>query len=337
MSQYLDKKRHSAFEYAVWIIFALIFGIILAYFLGFFGQKLVSYVFPSTPVQALQSTSTVSVASASTAVSEVREGADDAGVAINESVVSDNEVTPVVAPVASNISNEIKVSAKAYLVGDITDGKIIVEKLGTSRFPQASVTKLMTILVTKKYANLQNPVSISKNAVSAYGTEGNLVAGENIRAGDLTYPLLLESSNDAAVALAENYGYQEFLDKMNEEAALIGMMSTKYMDSNGLTPQNVTTVEDLFKLAKYIFVNRPDIFDVTRVKEYSILHHTWRNHNKFLSLSNFIGGKNGFTDEALQTTVSLFSVKGKTVAIILLQSSNREGDVATILKYLKDN
>ena len=270
----------------------------------------------------------------------------DKGSNDSEDAVS-SEVSQAVLYTLKTPTTNLRISAKAYLIGDLDNGKIIAESNGTTTYPMASVSKLMTILVAKEADNFQDSTIISKTAVSTYGTQGELRVGEKIKVGDLEYPLLLESSNDAAEAFAEYYGLPKFITLMNQKAYSLGMTNTKYEDPSGLTPKNVSTTEDLFKLAKYIFQVVPTIFDTTRVRQYSILHHTWTNANHFLALDNFVGGKNGFTDEALQTTVSLFNVQlgnaqggdgGKhNIVIVLLRSQNRENDVYTILNYIRHN
>jgi D-alanyl-D-alanine carboxypeptidase len=120
------------------------------------------------------------------------------------------------------------------------------------------------------------------------------------------------------------------------------MNDTYYNDPSGLDPKNVSTVEDQFKLAKYIYENAPVIFDLTRVRQFEILNHRWYSKNAMLNRTDFLGGKNGFIDESRQTTTSLFDIqmaKGgkRKIAIILLRTNDREGDVVKILNFLKKN
>ncbi len=235
-----------------------------------------------------------------------------------------------------------RVSAKAYLVGDLNTGEVILSKNQDEKFPIASTSKLMTALVTKKIAKSDNTAIITKTALATPGQNGELRLGEKIKVTDLIYPLLLESSNDAAEALALYFGRSSFLSKMNQEAANLQMSSTTYEDPSGLTPHNQSTVSDMFKLAGYIEREQPDLFNITTKRSYTVKNHSWSNISQFLSKDGYMGGKSGYTDEAKQTVVSLFNLplgeKGlRPIAITLLQSPDRRKDVETILKYLKKN
>ena len=235
-----------------------------------------------------------------------------------------------------------KVSAKAYLIGDLNTGEVILAKNQDQKFPIASTSKLMTALVTSKLKKPNETTKITKNALATAGQNGELKLGEKIKISDLIYPLLLESSNDAAEALALHFGRNSFIAKMNQEASALQMTSTFYEDPSGLTPHNQSTVSDMFKLAGYITQQQSDLFKITTKNSYSTKTHSWSNISQFLKNDGYIGGKSGYTDEAKQTVVSLFNLPlsqtgSRPIAINLLQSSDRHNDVKTLLKYLKKN
>jgi len=119
----------------------------------------------------------------------------------------------------NSINTEPKVSAKAYLVGDLNTGEVILSKNQDKKFPIASVSKLMTALVTHLIAPKEDLAVVSKTALSTKGTNGELLLGEKIKTSDLLYPLLLESSNDAAEVLAQNHpaGRAVFVGLMNKK------------------------------------------------------------------------------------------------------------------------
>jgi poly-gamma-glutamate synthesis protein (capsule biosynthesis protein) len=242
----------------------------------------------------------------------------------------------------TDANGQPKVSAKAFLVGDLNTGEVIISKNQEKKFPIASVSKLMTALVTKEINTPDALAEVSKSALRTLGKNGELVPGEKIKTGDLLYPLLLESSNDAAEVLAQHFGRESFILKMNQIAEKLKMFSTRYEDPSGLSPNNQSTTSDLFKLAGYLTSVEPDLFKITTERSYSNIKHSWSNISQFLGEDGYMGGKSGYTDAALQTDVSLFSLPlGKTgyrpIAITLLSSTDRKKDVESILKYLKKN
>jgi D-alanyl-D-alanine carboxypeptidase len=157
------------------------------------------------------------------------------------------------------------------------------------------------------------------------------------------YPMLLESSNDAAEVLAEFSGRNLFIRNMNNKAISVGLLNTKFEDPSGLSKNNISTAEDLFKLVKYIYKYKKYIFDVTDLKEYSNKKNTWYSNSKFKNDKNHIGSKNGYTDEAKYTQIVLFEMplgefERRKIAIILLGSEHTiEKDVRAISLYLLNN
>lgn len=256
--------------------------------------------------------------------------------------ISPTETTPKLFYFTKDINQKPKVSAGAYLVGDLDTGEIIITKNQEQEFPIASVSKLMTALTAKDLMGVDDTAKVSKKALTTYGENGNLKLGEKIKVADLIYPLLLESSNDAAEVIAEYFNREIFLKKMNQTAAKLDLAKTAFGDPSGLSAKNKSTVFDMFKLAGYIKKNKPDLFQITTKRSYSNKVHNWFSNNQFLQENGYLGGKSGYTDPALQTVVSLFSIPlGETgtrnIAITLLQSKDRFKDVENILKYLTKN
>ena len=157
-----------------------------------------------------------------------------------------------------DLNEQIKVSALAYLVGDLNTGEVILAKNQDQKFPIASISKLTTALITKEIMEPNDALLISKRALDTEGKNGGLKIGEEIETSDLLYPLLLESSNDAAEILAEHFGRDIFIKKMNEVAENLKMSGTSYEDPSGLSPGNQSTTSDLFKLAGYLNQTKPE-------------------------------------------------------------------------------
>lgn len=234
------------------------------------------------------------------------------------------------------------IKAEAYLIGDLDTGEIILEKNKNQEFPIASVSKLMTAVISEEIQDEEEVAKISKKVLATYGENGNLRLNEKIKTGDLIYPLLLESSNDAAEALAEQSGRDIFIEKMNEKSKDLEMLSTSFSDPSGLSENNKSTVFDLFKFAKYLKSNKPDLLKITTKKSFSNKIHTWFNNSQFLNFEGYIGGKRGFIDESKQTALSIFSIPisesgMRNIGIIVLRSPDRYKDVSSILSYIKKN
>lgn len=233
--------------------------------------------------------------------------------------------------------------SKAFLVADLESGNFLEFDQKEKVLPIASLSKLMTALVVFNDTALEEKIYISKSAVRTYGKQGNLSAGEEIEGTHLLRALLLESSNDAAEAFSEHNNRSAFLKKMNEEAKKLGMKNTFYDDPSGLSFKNVSTAEDLFILTKYIFQNFPEILEITQEKSYKAPGHLWHNNSSFRNDDNYIGGKNGYTDEARETLISLFNLPigeddgYRKIAIIILGSEDAKTDTRNILLYLLRN
>lgn len=264
-------------------------------------------------------------------------GSDDSGSSASDTVSTDRYQL-------DNASNLPNMSSRAFLAADLQTGEIILERNENLIAPIASVTKLMTALVAKENIPMEKIAIVSRDSYNTYGTQGELRLGEKIKVYDLMYPLLMESSNDAAEVIADAYdkGHEEFLVLMNKKAAELGMTDTYYEDPSGLNPKNVSSIRDLLKLGRYIYEKHPELYSMTRVRQYAILKHTWFNQNRFLNYDTFLGGKNGYIDEAKKTTVSLFDVtmaKGgkRPVVVVILRSDDREGDAVKIINFLKKN
>ncbi len=235
-----------------------------------------------------------------------------------------------------------KVSALAYLVGDLNTGEVILSRNADKKLAIASVSKLMTALVASGIAEAGEEAKVSRAALATYGSNGNLRTGEKIKISNLLYPLLLESSNDAAAVLAEHFGLDIFITKMNQEAARLKMENTSFADPSGLSSLNQSSALDLFRLAGYLKQKKPDILAISKNRSYTDQKHTWYNTSQFLKNPGYLGGKSGFTEVSKETGVFLFDVllsktSSRPIAIVLLKSPDRKKDTENILKYLQKN
>jgi len=218
--------------------------------------------------------------------------------------------------------DEPKVKAEAALIFESDKDKILYQKNIEEVLPVASLTKLMTGLIVLENLDLDQVVTVSQKAVAAYGDNGGLVIDEEISVRSLLYILLMESSNDAAVALAEALEASEnlrrfnlrryegltfadlFTNLMNEKAEELGLSKTNFVEPTGYQPANLSTALDLAELVKYT-LNQSLLWQILRTKtidvssiDNSVNHHLTNTNQLLGHWPNIIGGKTGYTEEA---------------------------------------
>lgn len=233
--------------------------------------------------------------------------------------------------------SDSKITALAYYVKDLKTGAVAAEYDQDRLLPIASLTKLVTAVVARKLISPDTKITITPEVMATYGNTADFKAGETFTAGDLLYPLLLVSSNDAAEAYAQSYGRQRFLQAMNSFAQSIGAYRTTFNDASGLSPQNESTAEDMTTIVQWIRAHDPEIISVTELKSKTLRGHVWVNPTHFLSWSYYLGGKNGYTDEADRTAISLFALgpNRDPYIIVLLGSDNRDADMIRLLAKVR--
>jgi len=242
-----------------------------------------------------------------------------------------------------------EISAPSYLVADLDSGFVFSEKDSKTQYPLASLTKLMTATVVAENVDLKKSITILKQMCDAgYGETKGLEAGKSFGAVELFYPLLIESSNDAAEALSYFLGRSKTIRLMNEKAKSILMENTNFVDPSGFEPENVSTARDLFYLARYVLNVRPLFLEISKGKEVLSfgevnfdIKEFW-NKNIFINDPTFVGGKTGYTKPAKQTALFIFRFVdknniGRNIVITLLGSDNIETDAQKIYIWLQNN
>jgi len=246
-------------------------------------------------------------------------------------------------PFTYHLKPSAKISADEYLVADLDNGTVLAGKEASTTAPIASITKLITALVATEYINLDKKITILPDAL-VYTTVPRLHPGEHIKAYDLLFLLLQESSNEAAEALAADLDRDDFIDAMNRKAASIGLSDTDFNDPSG-AKEDLSTPEDLFKLLRYIYTNRRFVFDITtgEMTDSAYGSPLFQNLNNFNTIKQspvkLLGGKVGQTDEAGETYAGIFAIpiagQERKIAIIVLGSRDVQSDVATLAKFVK--
>lgn len=221
--------------------------------------------------------------------------------------------------------------SRAAVVMDASTGKILYAKNPDLRCPPASTTKLMTAIVVIENADLQDVVTISRNASRVSPHKAGLKEGDRVTIEKLLYAALLGSANDAAVALSEAVAGSEerFVELMNKKAAVIGAKNTEFINSSGLPgPGQYTTASDLSRIMSYA-LRYPKLKEIigTRVAEISTQNGNaiyLKNTNRLLwSDEDLVGGKTGYTRKARHCFVFAAERQNDTVVVALLGSPSR--------------
>ncbi|HEY4505884.1 MAG TPA: serine hydrolase [Candidatus Paceibacterota bacterium] len=271
------------------------------------------------------------------------------GLLVNKSSAYDEEIE--VSSTYSLKDKNIKlpvVNAQSFLVADLKTGDLILARRPNYKSPIASVTKLMTALVALENMKSDSEMIVDKESLNTEGQVAGFSLDEKITVGEAIYPLLLVSSNDAAELLARSYGRPNFMVLMNERARHIGMQNTHFEDPSGLSYKTVSTAYDLFKLVQYLEENMSYEIDITKMKMRKSVDasrsHIWHNNNPFAKrdYDYYNGGKQGYTEEATHTVVSVFNLPisesgSRDIVIVLLKSRDIQKDTKSITKYLIDN
>ena len=226
----------------------------------------------------------------------------------------------------ADVSRVIKPKPIEILVDNLEDntkaalsvdsrGKILFEKNSQDILPIASLTKLMTALVVfdlDETYDFTQLIEISKEAVEQEGASryGDLKQGDIFSLETLIHIMLIESSNDAAYAIGEVIGQEGFVELMNIYAQDIGLENTHFINLSGLesdnSQMNLSTSQDLVKLARYILKEYPEIFEITTNTSYEALnsggslhHFIPQNTNELLKeYPEIIVGKTGWSLKA---------------------------------------
>ena len=237
-----------------------------------------------------------------------------------------------------------EVLAKSYLVADLKNNFIFLSKNIEEPLPIASITKLMTALISTEYINLWRKIKIESQDL-IFTSQPRLKVGESWTGFDLLYPLLNESSNEAAKALARFLGENLFVELMNKKAKSLGLKNTHFKDTSGISKENFSSAKDLFFFSKYLYFNRKFLLDISRGEIYPYLlsknFNNLKNFNCFKEKENFVGGKLGKTSEAGETLLAIFELdfKGvkRPISIIILNSKNVCQEAENLLFWLENS
>ena len=226
-----------------------------------------------------------------------------------------------------------QIAAESYLLIDFDSGEVLAEKLSDSQIEPASITKLMTAyvvyheLLADRLA-MEDKVTISEKAWRMGGSRMYVEVGTEVTVRDLMKGLIVQSGNDATVALAEHIAGSEpaFVDLMNQYANQLGMHGTTFMNSTGWPDeQHLTTARDIATLAAAIIKEFPEHYEWYAEKVFTYNNIKQYNRNKLLWRDNSVDGlKTGHTESAGYCLVSS-ALRGdmRLIAVVLGTKSEK--------------
>lgn len=229
-----------------------------------------------------------------------------------------------------------KVPAHSILLKELNSGRVLYEHDSAKRLSPASLTKIMSALVILEQGQLDDQVTVSKNAARAHKTHLRLKPGQVFRLEDLLKAMLIVSANDACLAAVEHVGGDEgqFVTLMNAKAAALGLTDTHFSNACGFDgTDHYSTAEDLAELSltalqqpifrQLVREERSMIMPVNGYRAY-MLHNT----NRLLGrIPGVEGIKTGFTSKAGRCLIAKVSQNGSELLLVIL-NSNRRWDTA---------
>ena len=250
---------------------------------------------------------------------------------------------PALPHIKTGVSLEPVLKVKAAMAKDLDSDFDFYKYNFDLHWPFASLTKLISALVAIENVGLDKKVTISESAIATESIAGNLEVGEQYSVGELVKAMLVVSSNDAAVAVAESFGYQNFIDEMQKKSQSLGMSQSIFTDPTGLSSHNRGTVGDLAKLVEYIYKNNPEIFKMTAQIRVNLFEDTKGSARELLNINSFAssrpdfwGGKTGFTDRAGGNLISIFNYRGHKILFIVLGTDDRFGQTDLLYNWIKE-
>jgi len=246
---------------------------------------------------------------------------------------------------ATPIPTAPQVDARSYIVVDFHTGKVLAEKDATTREEPASLTKLMTAYIVFQELEsgklkLGDQVTVSEHAWRSEGSRSFVELGKPVSVQDLILGMVVQSGNDATIALAEHIAGTEevFAQLMNANAKRLGMVGTHFENSTGLpSPQHFTTARDLSLLAVAIIREFPEYYKWFSVREFEHNGIKQQNRNGLLGRDPGVDGlKTGHTDSAGYCLVTSGLRDGMRLVSVVMGATStkgRENASAALLNY----
>ncbi|HHH47299.1 MAG TPA: D-alanyl-D-alanine carboxypeptidase [Gammaproteobacteria bacterium] len=236
-----------------------------------------------------------------------------------------------------------KIKAEGYLLIDYDSGQVLAEKNADKRLEPASLTKMLSAYVVdyelaQGNIHLDDEVVISKKAWKMPGSRMFVEVGKKVSVEDLFKGVIIQSGNDATVALAEHVAGSEeaFTSLMNQHAAKLGMENSHFVNATGLPhKEHYTTARDLARLAQALIRDYPENYALYAQKEFTFNGIKQYNRNKLLWRNKYVDGiKTGHTEAAGYCLVATMKRDGMRLISVILGARSEETRTAETQKLL---
>lgn len=273
--------------------------------------------------------------------------------------VSPSEKNSGIYTVTGTSENIPDILGESAIVVDVKTGYTLYEKNIYDKHYPASITKIMTALLTLEHAALDEVVTFSHGAVFSVEA-GSSVAyvdeGEQLTVEQCLYGLMLISGNDLANGLAEHVGgtMSNFADMMTEKATSLGCVNTNFSNAHGLHDVNhYTCAYDMAKIAMEAYDTQKKFMEICSTLTYECPPtnkqpetRVWGNKNRLINpyedlyYEDCIGGKTGYTNEAGGTLVTYAEINGRTLLCVIMKSTHSAAafaDTTALYEYVRNN
>lgn len=236
-----------------------------------------------------------------------------------------------------------QLAAKAWVLMDGASGQVLVENNADERLPPASLTKLMTAYIATKEIEggriaESDQVTVSEHAWRTGGSRMFIKLGSQVSVSDLLHGIIIQSGNDASVALAEHIAGSEdaFADMMNNTAQKLGMSNSHFMDATGLpNPEHYSSAHDMALLARAIIYGEPTHYAIYAQKEFLWNNIKQPNRNLLLWRDKTVDGlKTGHTEEAGYCLVASAVRDGQRMIAVVFGTNSEQARAAETQKLL---
>lgn len=231
---------------------------------------------------------------------------------------------------------------EGILLKDLTTGEILFQENADQPMAPASLTKIMSAIVVLEEGNLDDRVTVSRQAAAAHRTKLYLKSGQVLPLRGLLEAMLIRSANDACLAAVEHVAGDEesFVEKMNAKAMAIGLTRTHFQNACGFDmPEHYSTAEELAALTEYAMAH--ETFAAIVKEPTAVIRtadqrktYTARTTNRLLgTMEGVIGVKTGLTKGAGRCLIAVVSREEKKLLLVLLNARHRWGRAQDLIEY----